>query len=122
MGHVVRHARILGPRWGFSGSRAALGIGEFSPGSDVVQSLVGSVRALATGGHSWPALRHESCWSFHERSEFSDGLPSLLGCVSRSFSSNSYAPDSLFPRGIRCPIWPRAEALSGIMSPLEDDF
>lgn len=113
MGHVVRHARSVVSQLGRSGLRE---IGEFcggagnaSPGSELVQSLLGSGRGVATRGHSRFVLGRERLESSTGVGlGLRDGLPSLLesgvgssASFSRSFSSTSFAPASLFPAGIQ---------------------
>lgn len=78
MGYVVHHARVFRSQLGFSVRSATARIGEFSggaangaPGSDLVQSLLGLVRAFATNGHSQLVLRSET---WNERLESSKGV------------------------------------------------
>jgi hypothetical protein len=122
MGHVVRHARSVASQLGRSGFREigelCGGAGNGSPGSELVQSLLGSGRGVATRGHSRFVLGRERLESATGVGlGLRDGLPSLLKCgvgssasLSRSFSSTSFAPAPLFPAGKWCHL-PRSSSM-----------
>lgn len=128
MGHVVRQARIFGSKLGLSSGTASHAIAEIggfrgarwngTPNSNLVQSLLSSGRGFAMGRPAqlvlWPVdasvdaslkceERLELCKSgnFGAKNGVWYSGHNSPGCFSRSYSTSSSAPSSLFPTALQ---------------------